>query len=434
MLRKISEYHKTISKKLKGLYKNGFFHVMIGNSLVKMITFVSSIVVVRLISKQEYAYLAYANNLYSYISLFSGLGLSTALLKYNSSTNSGGESKAYLMFAIKYGLIFQTLLTAAMLLYVVNFDIPFPEAKNIIYLLVLLPLLTYSFEVMQSYVRSKKNNRLYAKVGIVKAFLVLVLSIFFAQLIGVNGIPIARYIATLLPMLLMFIFIRQDLEGANRIKLDSSQVKKFVNLGVSLMIANLFSMIMPLNEMTLVNNIIRDEIITANYKVAMLFPSQLGFITGSIMIYYFPIISRMKDNKTILITAKKIQLVAGIIIGIICIAGFILTPLIIKLLYGQSYSDAKMLSRLFWIIYGINAGFRMIPMNILPALGRAKFNAILAIISSAVHFILDYVFISMYGISGVALATSMIYVISGMIYWIYLIKLCNNKDESANYE
>src|SRR5690606_36458916 len=135
----------------------------------------------------------------------------------------------------------------------------------------------------------------------------------------------------------------------------------------------------------LVNYLLRDEIVTSNYKVATLIPSQLGIVTGSIMIYLFPIVAKISNNRLIIKTAVKVQLLNGIIIGAITILGFIFTPLIINVVYGSNYGDTVNLSRLFWIVFGINAGFRMIPMNIMPAIGRVKFNACMAIGTSVVH-------------------------------------------------
>ena len=63
-------------------------------------------------------------------------------------------------------------------------------------------------------------------------------------------------------------------------------------MSISLMISNLFSLIMPINEMTLINELIRDEVITANYKIAIMIPSQLAFVTQSIVIYYFTIVAK----------------------------------------------------------------------------------------------------------------------------------------------
>ena len=70
-----------IKEKLQGLLQGGFFHIFVGNTLVKMIGFISSIVIVRLVDKNDYAYLSYADNLYTYVISFAGLGMTSSILK-----------------------------------------------------------------------------------------------------------------------------------------------------------------------------------------------------------------------------------------------------------------------------------------------------------------------------------------------------------------
>ena len=43
-----------IKAKMKSLIAGGFFHIFVGNTLVKMIAFISSIVIVRLVNKNDY--------------------------------------------------------------------------------------------------------------------------------------------------------------------------------------------------------------------------------------------------------------------------------------------------------------------------------------------------------------------------------------------
>ncbi|MFR8244571.1 MAG: polysaccharide biosynthesis C-terminal domain-containing protein [Mediterraneibacter faecis] len=101
-----------------------------------------------------------------------------------------------------------------------------------------------------------------------------------------------------------------------------------------------------------------------------------------------------------------------------------LSPYIIRIVYGSRYEDATALSTVFWIVYALNAGIRMVPMNFLPAIGVAKFNAIMAAISCGVHLIITYFAISQFGIWGAGIATGFVYVVSGVVYWVYYRKKC----------
>lgn len=413
--------------RLKAIYKGGFFHIFTSNTMVKMIAFVSSFIIVRFVSKQDYAYLTYANNLYSYIGLLSGLGLSMALLKYASSGTDERASKAYLYYALKYGILFQLVMTAILIAYSQLANIPFPQSKWIIVLMALIPALTYISETILCYIRSKQENKLFAKSGFVQAVITLACSVGFVILMGVGGVPLARYLGLVLVLAIFLIpYLKKNVGHVERVTLEPTQKKAFVAMGASLMVANLFSMIMPLNEMFLVNELIRNEVMTANYKVAIQIPSQLPFITSSIMVYYFPIIAKTRENQMILKKSINIQKVTGCILLGICIAGVVLTPAITRLLYGQRYIDTISLSRIFWVVYTINAGFRMIPMNILPMVGLIKFNLILSVLTCVVHFIVDYFSIMLFGLEGVAYATLIVYLVSGIFYWLYIIKKCKS--------
>ena len=94
---------------------------------------------------------------------------------------------------------------------------------------------------------------------------------------------------------------------------------------------------MPINEMTLVNELLRNETITANYKIAIMIPGQLSFVTQSIIIYYFTIIAKASDGKEVWNISKKVGMMTAGVIGIITVAGAVLSPYIIRIVYGSRY-------------------------------------------------------------------------------------------------
>ena len=309
-------YQKVISK-IKGLLKGGFFHIFLGNTLVKMIAFVSSIVIVRLVDKNEYAYLTYADNLYNYVISFAGLGMASSILKYCASAKSKEEDRAYFWFAMKYGTLFEALLSIIVIAYVTFATIPFPDAKEITYLLVLYPVMNNVINTILGYLRAHGENKIYANAAVIQTAFVFVGSVVLVLLLGINGIALARYIAIGLTIIFTIKVLKSNLSNTKHIRLTSTQIKGFMVMSISLMISNLFSLIMPINEMTLINELIRDEVITANYKIAIMIPSQLAFVTQSIVIYYFTIVAKMNDGKEIWKLSKKVgAMSAGVIVVI----------------------------------------------------------------------------------------------------------------------
>ena len=278
---------QTISSKIKELFKGGFFHIFVGNTLVKMIAFFSSIVIVRLVNKDDYAYLTYADNLYNYVISFAGLGMTSSILKYCAAAKSKEEDKAYFLFAIKYGSLFEAVLSLIVVLYVTVSIIPFPEAKGMVYVLVLYPTVNNILSTLMGYLRAHGENRAYAKAAVVQTTCVFAGSIIFVVMFGIYGIALARYCAIGIAVFLMIPVSSKYLKNVSANHLTHKEIKGFMTMSISLTMSNLFSLIMPINEMTLVNELLRNEVITSNYKIAIMIPSQLSFFTQSIIVYYF---------------------------------------------------------------------------------------------------------------------------------------------------
>lgn len=415
---------QNVKKKLIELFRGGFFHIFTGNILVKLIAFISSIVIVRLVDKADYAYLAYADNLYNYVISFAGMGMTAAVLKYCATAKTAEEDKAYFTFALKYGTLFQFMLSLIVVCYVTFGDIAFPAARPMVYVLVLYPVLNNVLNAIMNYLRAHGCNQLYARAAVVQTLIVFLGSVLFVKLFGVLGIAGARYAAIIIAAICCSALLKSRMANVKKVKLSKTALRSFWVMSLSLMISNLFSLIMPINEMTLVNELLRDEVVTANYKIAIMIPGQLSFVTQSIIVYYFTIVAKMEKGEEIWKLSKKVGMVTGAIIFGISAVGAILTPIIIRFVYGSRYEDATTLSLVFWIVNALNAAIRMVPMNFLPAIGIAKFNAVMAAVSCVVHLGLTYVAIQLWGIWGAGIATGIVYLVSGAAYWIYYRKKC----------
>nr|WP_278320861.1 polysaccharide biosynthesis C-terminal domain-containing protein [Lactonifactor longoviformis] len=406
---------------------NGLSYIILGNFLSKFVALLSSILIARFVDKSEYAYLSYADNLYSYIGLFTGLGLASALLVVCTPNVSLGKQHNYLGKALKYGGFFEVI-TALLLCVGVQFiGIPFPEARKYMWILLLYPLTTYLFNTLQAFIRVKRNNKLYAGLGASQTIIVCVFSILFVLFLDAIGVVFARYIAVIAVLIMAVMYIRKVDGHVISESLRREEHKRFIMTGMALMFANLFSGMMPINEAFIVNNLIKDEVITANFKVAGIIPSMLPIITSSVMVYYFPIIAAMKNGTEIKKKVFNIALINGIIIIIITIIGMFLTPFSIGLVYGQKYADAANISYSLWAMRAVNAVLRMVPLNILAAIGQSKFNAYVSVVTCVIHAVLDYVFIYKWGVNGIAYAAIIAYIISSIVMWLHFTKTCNKQ-------
>ena len=97
--------------KLNTLFSTGFFHVFGGNVLNKILVFLSSVILVRILTKQEYGIFTCAWNIYNIVILLSGIGIASGLLQICSE--KGGESdfcNRVLQYSVKQGILFNILL------------------------------------------------------------------------------------------------------------------------------------------------------------------------------------------------------------------------------------------------------------------------------------------------------------------------------------
>lgn len=415
--------------KMLSLKNNGFFHILIGNTLTKMLAFLSSVVIVRLVSKESFAHLAFTDNIYMYISIFAGIGMANALLKFIPNATSTSEEKAYLIFSIKWGTMFQIIIAFLVLIYSKVFTFPFDNVDALIQLMIFYPIFIHIFSSITNYFRAKIMNKRFLLISVSQAFLILISSFIFVKAYGVIGVIYARYLSIIFILIICVFLIKNLLfnKDLSSFRLNKLEKKSFILISISMLLANFFSMIIPLNEMSLVSSILNDEIIVANYKVAVLIPSQLTFITSSVVVYFFPIMVKMKKNSDIWKFSKSIAFYTFLLILAITLFGIAFTPLIIKILYGQDYLDALPLFYIFWAVYFLNSGFRMIALNILPAIGAVRFNAIISIVSSILHFVISLVLISKFGIYGTAIGTAIVYIISGVIFWVYIYKFLHKE-------
>ena len=420
---------KRITRTLKSAINGGLAYIMTGSILTKAITMISSIVLVRLVSKELYAYYSYATNLYGYIEMFNGLELSGALLVVCSKSDSKEKGGAYLRFCTKIAAVIQLFLCIGLCILVSCVSIAYPEARPYIYLYLPIPVASVIIQNIQSYNRAYQQNKRYSLMGVVRAAAITLFAVILVPFIGVSGMIVARMIACAIVIYIGGAFCYRNLKGVRKIELSAVEKKKLFILSSSMLVASFFSYLMPLNETYLVNTLIRDTTVTANFKVAGLIPQQLQLIAGGICVYVYPIIARIKNYKEAWKKIVKIGVYnAAAVIGIALI-GILLTPFIILVLYGKQYMDSIALSRALWIMRMVNCAFRTVPCTLLPALGDTKFNFIASPVICVIHVVIDYFMIKSFGIAGVAYATIIVYALCAVFAWGYLHHYCKVKAE-----
>ena len=132
---------KKLKDTLKKLTKTGFFSIFMSNVFAKVIAFLGNIVIVRILSKNDYGVYAYAINAMTILYIFNDFGASTAALQNLTEEKDNKEKqKIILKYALKIGFIGSLFSGLLILLSPLFYPYEIVEAKYYTPILFLVPL------------------------------------------------------------------------------------------------------------------------------------------------------------------------------------------------------------------------------------------------------------------------------------------------------
>ncbi len=423
---------KALSK-VKTLFKTGFFHIFGSSVINKIIAFMSSVVLVRILSKAEYGTFTYAWNIYSIVLIFNGMGIESGVLQLSSERSGDvGYANRASNFGTRFGLKFNLLLVVVLLGIGMFAPLKIDGGRRILCALSLLPVFQLLFNMTSSYLRSQKRNQEYAKLQVINTVLVFVISAVSAYVFREIGMVLGYYVAYISTVLVGFLayhvrLIRKDIQGIGE------DTKPLLKIAAITMVNNGLSQLMYLLDVFVLGIVDPQETILASYKVATMIPAALAFIPLSLITYLYPYFAEHKDDgKWCLTHYKQILVGLGSFNLLISVTLLVLAPFIIRILYGDQYLDAVPVFRILAANYFFSGTFRIFSGNLLVTQRKLKFNLFVAIISSLTNVVCDYFFIQWWGSIGAALATVMVVFVSSVMSTTYLIYTFRQKARAQN--
>lgn len=409
------------------LLRTGFFHIFGSNVINKIIAFLSSIILVRLLTKAEYGIFTYSWNIYSILILANGCGMESAILQICSEKTGDKEyCKKATSYGTKIGLGFNCILCIG--LAIIGFFIPlaYDGANILIKLLCFLPPCQLLYNLTCIVLRYQRKNSEYSKLTIINTSLLLVGSVLGALLFREKGLIMGYYVAYISSAIVgnRVYGVHLGLNCNSMIK----QVKKdLISIGLVSMVNSGISELLYLLDVFILGIVTSDETVLASYKVATVIPTALAFIPLSLMTYMYPYFAEHKDDRRwCLNNYKKIVFGFGGFNLFVSAVLFFGANIFVTILFGNQYIDAVPVFRLLAINYFISGTFRIISGNLLVTQRKLKFNTIVAILSGIVNVVADYFFIQLWGSIGAALATVLVVAFSSIMNTIYLIYTFRN--------
>lgn len=401
---------------LKKLTETGFFHIFGSNTINQIVNFAYGILIVRVISKEEYGIFGYASNIYSMLMLLSGFGIVSATLQIASeSARDTSKTASLIQYGYRFGLRFNTGLSLLILLTAWLIPLPIKGSNNILGMMFLLPVPLIVKDLQIVWLRANLRNKEYGTVNTLNAILVSVLTILGAWLLQSVGIVIGQYIAVVLMLILLWKSYRVPFITKDDSLTQKDKKDLFAIAGISTL-NNALSQMLSLLGTFMLGLVVSDPNTIATYKVASAIPMALNFIPNALMIYLYPYFARNKNNRKWVISKyRQVMLYAGIGNLLIALAGIVLAEPIISIIFGAEYLDARSPFRIMMASYFISGTFCGIPRNLLVTQRRLGINLITGIILAVLSIVFNMLLIPRLGSIGAAVSYLLTMVISGVM-------------------
>lgn len=422
---------ETIVSALSRVRGRGFFSVFFGSVCSKFVAFLGSVLIVRILSKDAYGILGYMENLYGYIYVLAGYGLGNAVLRYIVLKDGMAEKKGVLDYALSHGTIFNIVLVLAGMSFAFLYphSSEFSEAAWLLPIMLLALPFQFVYDACQLTLRALLKNAAYALCAVLCVVVSSILKVSGASLFGLDGAVFAFPLTFLIMgcMVALYVYSRY-FKGVKAEKIPKEHVPEITSYSLQFMVTNGLWMLFAQNDILILGMITGDALQVADFKVALALPAVLSLVSSSIGIVIGPyFIKREKDRVWVWASYRKVLLMSTVFIGGVALVMGWFAPTLIGFVYGEQYEDVADLMRLLLLAAFFNTAIRYTSANLLAAMGKVKYNLVIAVVGLVAQIILDIALIASFGGVGAALSSILVFAFMGVATAICFVKLYRTK-------
>lgn len=398
----------------------GIIAIFNSNIISKACLLLSNIVVVVVLTQDEYGILSSVNTTYSMFMLCNGMGTLGGVLQYGSERGDSQKKKQYYKFALKAALLFNIFLGIIMFLYATMRSHGITSASVYIKALCFLPILDYLTQYCETFLRCHKDNVRYARILNIVSFSYAIFTLSGAYVAGVKGVIFGRYMSAGLSGFIGITMCRQygikNVVSKSTGKLSLNERRSFVAFSIGMGFSAAASTALYLIDVWMIDSLIEDAATLAIYKVATLIPDNLIFISMSVTAAVLPYFAEHnQDSKWFITNIKKVFAVNLILCGGISLLLIMLAPTIVPLLWGKEYSASILPLQILCGSFFLIGSFRSLGTNLLSACRKVKGNLFIGVMSCFLDVVLNLLFIRNMGYIGAAWATLSVSAIASII-------------------
>lgn len=384
---------KNLSEFLLRFYHNQGLPVLGALIVGKLSAFLLSILLVRSLSVSEFGIYSLVPAVFILFATFTGFGLPVGLLRFGSVLQTVKEKEELSAGLFLPGLLFQLGLSVIFLM--ASFFFRKYEGVFVIFLAFSVRLMGfYLVSFIQSNFRMRLENKKFSSITIFWNIAELIAAACVLYFFGLQGFLIVMAIS---PFLVLFSFEARWFNFKNYNKLS---FRKIFNYSIHASATNLLGELLFTLDLLLIGFLLTENAV-AEYKIAILIPSNIAFLAVAFLQADFPkIAARYKDAdflKNYIANFFRLFLPVGIILLII---SFFFGKEIIGLVFGEKY--VHMSSEFFTLmcIFALGMLTRTLFGNIFAAVGKTAYNSWLSLVSVLLMLSLGSSLVPIYGIEG----------------------------------
>ena len=349
-------------------------YVFASSLFTKVCSFLTSLILIRILSPDEFGVLSYVLSALAFFIPFSGAGMQHSFLRFAPMLVDKENRIGLFQHSLYRGLLFSFCIAFVLFLLIPWLNSAVGNTSIYFSWLIFYLFSFFLIELVKISYRVDDQNKKYAGIDVYLSVLVLFFGTGLAYFYG----PLAYVIVFVtVPLVLGLVHLKVPVKVAVKIP------EKYYSYGIWVGIGAIASQLMYSLDVFLVGKLIQDPQQVAIYRSASIIPIALFFIPNVyITTLYTDLAKNSMDKKYLICFVKdyiKLFSVLAFVLGAIL---YFMSDLIIVFLFGEEYAEAAYLFEI--LILGMVGAFILrIPFgNMLASVGKSNWNAIVAFIIS----------------------------------------------------
>lgn len=417
------KYSTRLCNAMHTLLDSGFFSVFSSDVISKIVTFLGGIIIVRVLSKNDYGVYTYIMNCFSMLCLLNDLGCNSAAAQFCSEQHGYPEKRnEFFWYGCKRGIQFSMI--TAVLVFLSPWFYPFQnrEAALLSRSLCFVPVLLVATSFLRTNLQVSLLYGIFAKINFFSVLIHYLIIIPFSFWFGVRGAVFSNYVIEIMTLLFSVYVSRGHLPPYQKASSITKKEKRdFLKLAFATQLNSTVQTGLMLMDILLISVFIGQNEQISSYKVATTIPSALAFIPGAVITFVTPHFSR--NNRDIAwVRRNYYRLILGCFaVNLLITAGaIIVAPWLIPFVFGKQYADAVPCFVILMIGYFFSGTFS-ISTSIIYTQRKVRVNLIITALSCSANCILDILLILHFGSIGAAWATTLVHIIRSILAFGYML-------------